>query len=265
MKISHELPLCLLNKAYQINDYDYLLPHLTDKYKEYNDYYLTARENNRFCIMDNGLFENVNHTEEDLIEKIHKFQPNIFITPDSWNDMEKTLNQAKYWKENILPKLPKDINLMAVIQAKTFYEAQTLYIALTEQLDFKHIAFNHSSVMYEELFPHTNKLVSQMMGRIILISKLEANNIINKTVYHHLLGCSLKDEFKYYDGKSFIKSVDTSNPIAYAIEFGLYNDEIKKPKLKIDDIMDIKLDQNTSLDIEDNILIFKSMIHKFKN
>ena len=65
--------------------------------------------------------------------------------------------------------------------------------------------------------------------------------------------------------KSFIKSVDTSNPIAYAIEFGLYNDEIKKPKLKIDDIMDIKLDQNTILDIEDNILIFKSMIHKFKN
>ena len=32
MKVSHELPLSLMQKAYQWNDYDYCLPHLIDKY-----------------------------------------------------------------------------------------------------------------------------------------------------------------------------------------------------------------------------------------
>jgi hypothetical protein len=31
MKVSHELPLSLLQHAYEWNDYDYCLPHLLDQ------------------------------------------------------------------------------------------------------------------------------------------------------------------------------------------------------------------------------------------
>jgi hypothetical protein len=56
MKISHEVPLSLLKHNYEWSDYDYLLPHLLDKYQEYKDYFLKARKDERFIIQDNGLF-----------------------------------------------------------------------------------------------------------------------------------------------------------------------------------------------------------------
>ena len=36
MKISHEVPIAYLKASRWFNDYDYLLPHLYDKYPEYN-------------------------------------------------------------------------------------------------------------------------------------------------------------------------------------------------------------------------------------
>ena len=35
MKISHEVPFCLLEKSREFNDYDYCLPHLLDQNEEY--------------------------------------------------------------------------------------------------------------------------------------------------------------------------------------------------------------------------------------
>ena len=45
----------------------YMLPHLVDKYMQYEIYFLKARKDGRFIIMDNGLFEGVTHTTEDLV------------------------------------------------------------------------------------------------------------------------------------------------------------------------------------------------------
>ena len=260
MKRSHELPLCLLKHAYEINNFDYCLPHLIDKYSEYKQYYVQARKDSRFIIMDNGLFENVNHTEEDLIEKINLIKPDVFITPDVWNNATQTLVNAKYWKNVMLKQLPSNTNLMAVIQATTIDEAETLYINLVD-LGFKYIAFNHSSVLYESIFPHPDKLVSQMMGRILLINTLANKKIINKNIHHHLLGCSLYQEFAYYEYQPYIKSVDTSNPITYAIQYGNYDQAISpvlcKPTLKIDDIMEIELSDDKFSKIQNNIFDFE--------
>jgi len=66
MKVSHELPLALMQYGYEWNDYDYLLPHLTDQYLQYRIYFQKAKNDGRFIIMDNGLFEGVTHTTEDL-------------------------------------------------------------------------------------------------------------------------------------------------------------------------------------------------------
>ena len=37
MKVSHEVPLCLLEESLQFNDYDYCLPHLLDQHEEYKN------------------------------------------------------------------------------------------------------------------------------------------------------------------------------------------------------------------------------------
>ena len=56
MKVSHELPLSLLQHAYEWNDYDYCLPHLLDQSQQYNLFFQKAKKDKRFIIMDNGLF-----------------------------------------------------------------------------------------------------------------------------------------------------------------------------------------------------------------
>ena len=39
MKVSHEVPRCLLTASPEFNDYDYCLPHLLDQDEEYKQYF----------------------------------------------------------------------------------------------------------------------------------------------------------------------------------------------------------------------------------
>ncbi len=56
-----------------------------------------------------------------------------------------------------------------------------------------------------------------MYGRMEFIRRLVESSVIRPTLYHHLLGCSLPQEFMAYKDWKFIKSVDTSNPILVGI------------------------------------------------
>ena len=56
MKVSHELPLSLLQYSKTWNDYEYCLPHLLDQNEQYRIHFQKARLDKRFIIMDNGLF-----------------------------------------------------------------------------------------------------------------------------------------------------------------------------------------------------------------
>ena len=42
MKVSHEVPRCLLTSSPEFNDYDYALPHLFDQDEEYLQYFKDA-------------------------------------------------------------------------------------------------------------------------------------------------------------------------------------------------------------------------------
>ena len=101
LKISHEVPLCFLKESLKWNDYQYVLPHLIDQYPQYKTHMLEYREKpGSFIICDNGLFEGVDHTIEDLLEKIYLIRPNVFIVPDAWNDSITTIRSAKHWMIN---------------------------------------------------------------------------------------------------------------------------------------------------------------------
>jgi hypothetical protein len=244
MKISHEVPLALLERSKHFNDYDYCLPHLLDKYETYKNYFLQARTDERFIIMDNGLFEGVTHTNEDLIEKINLIKPNIFITPDAWNNSHFTYRNAKYWVNALKEQLPLETNLMVVLQGKTLDDFTNLYDKCID-LGFKHFAFNHSSEIYQRLSHHPNKLINQMMGRIELVTLFKKQGYITDNHYIHLLGASLPQEFIYYKGLDYIHSVDTSSPIingALGItyeEYGL----LTKPSNKIEEFFEENLEE----------------------
>ena len=259
MKISHELPLSLMHNAYEWNDYDYCLPHLIDKYDQYKLFFQKSRLDKRFIIMDNGLFEGVVHTTEDLIEKINLICPNIFIVPDEWNDANATLRNAKSWIINYKKGLPEGVELMAVCQGKDLLELTTTYQILVD-LGYTHIAFNHSSIAYQSL-GHEDHLKNSMYGRMEFIRRLVEKGIIRKTVYHHLLGCSLPQEFMAYKDWNFIKSVDTSNPILVGAEGERYSDNgiTWKPKNKLEHYFEMDLSDRLE-DIIFNVDKFKAFI-----
>jgi hypothetical protein len=260
MKVSHELPLSLMHNAYKWNDYDYCLPHLIDQYDQYRIFFQKSRLDKRFIIMDNGLFEGVVHTTEDLLDKINLVRPNIFIVPDAWNDATITLRNAKSWMINYKAGLPEGVNLMAVCQGKDMGELITTYQTLVD-LGYTHIAFNHSSIAYQNEYEGMDHLKASMYGRMEFIRRLVQSGAIRKSNYHHLLGCSLPQEFMSYGDWKFIKSVDTSNPILVGAEGQRYTDGGLdfKPKEKLEHYFEMNLDSKLE-DIIFNINKFKSFI-----
>jgi hypothetical protein len=122
---------------------------------------------------------------------------------------------------------------MAVCQGKTMGELITTYQTLID-LGYKHIAFNHSSIAYQES-GYESSLKNQMYGRMEFIRQLVESNTIRDTYYHHLLGCSLPQEAMVYKDWKFIKSIDTSNPILVGAEGVRYTDSgiTWKPKEKL--------------------------------
>jgi hypothetical protein len=260
MKISHELPLALMHYAYKWNDYDYCLPHLIDQYDQYRIFFQKSRLDKRFIIMDNGLFEGVLHTTEDLLEKINLVRPDIFIVPDAWNDSTTTLVNAKSWMINHKPNLPEGVNLMAVCQGSDMGELITTYQTLVD-LGYTHIAFNHSSIAYQKEYEGLDHLKAAMYGRMEFIRRLVASNTIRKSHYHHLLGCSLPQEFMSYKDWTFVKSVDTSNPILVGAEGQRYTDSglTWKPKEKLEHYFEKDLSGQVE-DITFNIQQFRKFI-----
>ena len=186
--------------------------------------------------MDNGLFENVNHTEKELREYIDLINPDVFITPDVWNDADLTWDNYLKWKN----KVDKE-KIMVVLQANDMFEAEDLHNRLVDD-GVKYIGFNHSGVFYQEFSSHPVPHIAKSLGRIEFISYLKLIGQLRPDVHHHLLGCNVAEEFMFYK-KLFpeIKTLDTSNPIILGYENKFYNESMMdKPVTKIDSIMEMK-------------------------
>jgi hypothetical protein len=261
MKISHEVPISLLEYNNEWSDYDYILPIFLDKYPNYRQFFIDQKERDRFSIMDNSLFEGYHHTTKDLLEKIDLIEPNIFIVPDEWNDSTLTAKNAKHWTQY---KLPFKTKLMVVLQGKTTSEIHQLYQQCVD-LGYTHFAINHSSIVYQSLCDSDIEIANQSVGRVILIEYLRTQNLIKDHHYIHLLGASTPQEFTYYRDNlpNLVNSVDTSNPIIcgalgqrYA-EVGM----LTKPSNKIEEFMEVNLEDRIE-DIKYNVQRFKNFCNK---
>ena len=259
VKTSHELPISMLSRSYDINDYEYCLPHLLDQNEIYKNHFYKAKKDGRYIIMDNSLHElGVAYDSDRLMYWINELKPNEFIVPDVWQDQTATLVNAKKWMSI---ELPEGVTKVAVVQAQNYHEAFQCYNILKIQ-GYKKIAFSYGADWYAEEFPHPNLLVGKMMGRIMTISKMHKSGLIEKSDRVHLLGCALPQEFAYYDDFPFIESIDTSNPIIHGLEGIKYstNGLFTKSSTKIDTIGLTPMTPEILYNINHNLTQFK----KFK-
>ena len=258
-KISHELPVNMLSRSFEINDYEYCLPHLLDENELYKRHFEYAKESGSYIIMDNSLHElGEAYDTKRLLHWVNHLEPDEFIVPDVWQNQTATLVNAKKW---LSIELPKNITKVAVVQAKNYHEAYECYHVLKLQ-GYQKIAFSYGADWYAEEFPHPNPLVGKMMGRIMTISKMYKGGLISDGDRVHLLGCALPQEFGYYAGFPFIESIDTSNPIIHGMEGIKYNSLglLTKSPTKIDKIGLQPLTPEILYDINHNLIQFKKFI-----
>ena len=260
MKISHEVPLELLSWSKTVNDYEYILPYFYLRNAEYREFYRQCKAEGRFSILDNGLFEGETYTTAALVDLIFETKPDIFVVPDEWDSWSKTHEHAQEWSK-LKDQLSTNTNLMVVLQGEDFNEIKRLY-KFCYELGYRYFALNHSSSAYSKLFPHKNKLVSKMMGRIQMVHLM--SNVFADDVYVHLLGASLPQEFMYYEGYDFLKSVDTSNPILIGANketYGDFGSMLTKPKDKMEKFFEQDMLPSMNF-ITENVREFRKIVEK---
>ncbi len=255
MKVSHEVPRCLLTASPEFNDYDYCLPHLLDQDEEYKQYFEKARDKGRYVIMDNSLHELGEAYDYDRLRYwVNELKPNEFIVPDVWMDCHKTAAQAKYWRQF---KYPKNTKLTAVIQGENKNEAY-LCANLLAGLGYEKLCVSYGATWYNDFFPHTNTDMGKALGRVRFVQGLFKLKQL-KDIKLHLLGCSIPQEFSWYDNNPRIESIDTSNPVMAALEGTWYNNNGLniKPKANMNDYF-YMLDQDVNWDLlTDNLNKFR--------
>lgn len=254
MRVSHEVPIAYLESSLDYNHYDYLLPHLYDEYEGYREFFNTNKD--RYVIMDNSLHElGVPYSKGRMISIIEDIKPNEFIVPDAWEDAITSMRQAKEWS---FIELPDGVEKVAVVQGKSLHEIIKCYQTY-KFLGYKKIAFSYGASYYNDLFPHPNKDIGKALGRQLVISKMIDMGLIGNSDRIHLLGCSLPQEFLYYNDVKQIDTIDTSNPIMAAFDGTTYTNWglDSKPKTKIDEVINSEFDSDIFNTIKHNTTFFK--------
>ena len=259
VKISHEVPFCLLEQSREFNDYDYCLPHLMDENEEYRNFFYESKKMGRYIVMDNSLHElGEAYNSERLMHWVNEIKPNEFIVPDVWEDYAASVRNAKLWS---YPELPANTTKVAVVQAKSAHEA-LLCVQAYRDLGYKKIAFSYGASYYHtEMCPHPNVDLGKAIGRYMVLQGLYKDKMLTQYDRVHLLGTASPIEFGMYKNLPFIESIDTSNPIMAAIgempytKMGLY----MKPIANMNKYQDISKEFVNEDIVEYNVEMFRKI------
>lgn len=234
MLISHEVPICMLEKSKSFNDYDYCLLHLTYEYPEYKQFYSDSIKRGRKVLLDNSLFELGDAlNNEQLAQGVLDLRPTWYVIPDCLNNYKTTIERLNSFIKDYSDLPGKSIG---VIQGATIDELAECYNYMKYKVD--KIAIPFGSKAFEEYNIGNTVLEKRTFGRIKFIHYLMDYNMWNSYTPHHLLGCNIPIEFSYYKDIANIETIDTSNPIVNGLlgkKFDLLQKE--KPPHKINDMI----------------------------
>ena len=260
MKVSHEVPICMLEESRAFNDYDYALVHLFEKYPEYYSFFEESLKMGREVILDNSLYElGEAFNSEKYAEWIEKLNPTYYIIPDAFNDVDKNMTMCVEWMMKYGQDL--DSKCIGVCHGNTYDEMVYNYNFIKFRVD--KIAFSFMENAFKEFIeiPSGNHDMDMARAREKFIQKMLKENVIDKSIKHHLLGNYVPLEYYQYRDYKWIDSIDTSSPILAGINGIKYSENTgieHKPKGKIIDYID--KDVKNKAIIMYNILKFKELI-----
>ena len=195
VKLSHEVPFCLLEQNLKWSDYQYCLPHLMEENETYRNFFLKCKENGVEIYLDNSLHELGESVNDELLIKwVNILEPTTFFVPDVWEDMTGSIVNARRWSTI---KVPEKTTKVAVVQAKSLHEAY-LCVQTYKDLGYKKIAFSYGAQYYHDLAPHPDKDFGKAIGRFIVLSQMCEDKLLYPTDRIHLLGTASPIEFGLY-------------------------------------------------------------------
>lgn len=269
-----ELPLCLMDKNNELNDYDFVLFHLFESNKQYADYFLNNRQQHpeRIMILDNSAYEYYIKGETLDIDKfincILKLKPDYYILPDTLMDRKKTLSDTIKFMFKMAGKGPINSKPLAVVQGRTVEEMlQCIDIYDSWGIENISIPFHNSffvklglhaaeDIQYEfmETYGTVNDDILYAAGRVQFMRNYE--HILKKFKYVHILGSHCPFEKIFY--KDF-NSMDTGYPVKCGIKEIKLGEEKVKPDVIIDDFLESDLDLGVKTCIENNVKKFQKL------
>lgn len=268
MKVSHETPISLLEFSRTYNDFDYCLVHLLDQHLEYNNFYKTARSiYNREMLLDNSIFElGKAFDKHEFWKKVKEIQPNMYIVPDVLEDYYATVDSYKNFENyNMDIKNTFLTKAIGAVQGKNWQELRECYKFMADNADMIAISFDFS--YYQTTGQGWHHLERWCSGRQRFITDLINNGVWRWDKPHHLLGCSLAKEFRYYVDRNIynIVSCDTSNPIVAAIHGIKYDADYgldTKPSTKLADLITHQFTEDQLEIVKYNTSMFKKIIRR---
>lgn len=263
MKIAHEAPISIFNAIQRATDYDYALVHMFEENPRYWRHFRDAVINGREVLLDNSIFElGTAFDSGKYVEWINKLEPTWFIIPDVLEDTDGTIAKFNEWMTTYDSQAYKFSKRIGVIQGKSYEDIVRCYKFIEPNVDKVAISFDFS--FYSLNFEGPTHWHRLMAGRIATLDRLLDDGIINVKKPHHLLGCSLPQEFKHYSADKlkyeWIDSLDTSNPVVHGLNNISYSENGLEDKIstKLIEYMNEEVDMVEYLTIIRNIEIFRS-------
>jgi hypothetical protein len=257
---AHEAPISQLDNLYSYNDYEYCLVHLLDQHPEYLNFFKTAIACGKDVLLDNSIFElGTAYNAESFIKWIEQLQPTYYVVPDKLEEGYATCSMFDDFLQMIVPPVVR----IGVVQGKTYNELSECYKYMSSKADYIALSFDLS--YYEYTGTGATKLERQCTGRQRLVKQLIVDGFWNHNKPHHLLGCSLAREFKFYTQNNIksIYSCDTSNPVVAAIKGYRYSGEFGlnfKPQQKLHELIDYEMSDDQLDDMHYNIKQFGKIV-----
>lgn len=272
IKINCELPLTMMDKNIELNDYDFVLFHLYEDSVTYKEYYLNLRKTHpeREMILDCSAYEYFIKKQSLPIEKYYKvileLQPDYYIMPDTLMDQNKTLDDSLKFRDYISKQSqqPKG-EPMYVVQGNSMLEMAGS-IMLYHKWDVKNIAIPFHNSFFKEVPNYyienrwrlkLGRLTEDMkyaLGRIEMVNEFKCMlQFFNRV---HLLGSHFPLEKPWYPS-NIIYSMDTGCPV----KAGYMGIDIlnccEKPDIVIDDFFRTVFTEEQKKLVIDNIKQFK--------
>ena len=271
IKISHEFPKNYYLEGFteDLVDYQYCLAHRFLSDAAYRNYFYKYKDLGGEVYLDNSLYELGEAFDRSMYMKIIcTLKPDYYFLPDVFNQTTSNIESQLSFFKNVGPVSYIDSKPVAVCHGMTPKDIISSFRILNSALpDYAMIAipFGSHAWLNEEDDPKylrkskcENDSARMAANRGIFLNRyyktLKKRNI-------HLLGCKGLREIPFInclESADFIRSIDTSLPVASALE----DNEIKmdyKPKFLIDKNFDMPV-KNADL-VRKNVEDFRKQFH----